>query len=39
MAKVLVQRAARFACGDVVVCGEAYGRIKAMYDTLTAKTA
>ena len=33
VAKVLVQNGT-LRVGDVVVCGEAYGRVKAMYDTL-----
>lgn len=35
VAKVLVQRGT-LRVGDVVVCGTAYGRVKAMYDTLDA---
>jgi translation initiation factor IF-2 len=34
VAKVLVQKGT-LRVGDVVVCGTAHGRIKAMYDTLT----
>ncbi len=33
MAKVLVQNGT-LRVGDVIVCGQAYGRVKAMYDTL-----
>ena len=33
MAKLLV-RTGTLRTGDVVVCGSAYGRVKAMYDTL-----
>ena len=33
VAKVMVQKGTLHV-GDVVVCGEAHGRIKAMYDTL-----
>ncbi len=33
MAKLLVQKGT-LRTGDVLVCGESYGRIKAMYDTL-----
>ena len=33
VAKVLVQNGT-LRVGDVVVCGDAYGRVKAMYDTL-----
>ena len=33
IAKLLVQKGTLHA-GDVVVCGEAYGRVKAMHDTL-----
>ena len=33
VAKVLVQNGT-LRVGDVIVCGEAYGRVKAMYDTL-----
>jgi translation initiation factor IF-2 len=33
LAKVLVQNGT-LRVGDVVVCGDAYGRVKAMYDTL-----
>jgi len=36
VAKVLVQRGT-LRVGDVVVCGTAYGRVKAMYDTLDRK--
>jgi translation initiation factor IF-2 len=36
VAKVLVQRGT-LKVGDVVVCGEAYGRVKAMYDTLNGR--
>ncbi len=32
-------RTERFASGDVVVCGEAYGKVKAMYDTLNPDSA
>jgi len=35
VAKVLVQQGT-LRVGDVVVCGSAYGRVKAMYDTLDA---
>ena len=34
--KVLVQRGT-LRTGDVVLCGSAYGRVKAMYDTLDVK--
>ena len=34
--KMLVQRGT-LRTGDVVLCGSAYGRVKAMYDTLDAK--
>ncbi len=37
VAKLLVQRGT-LRVGDVVVCGTAYGRIKAMYDTLQPST-
>ncbi|MCH7942360.1 MAG: translation initiation factor IF-2, partial [Proteobacteria bacterium] len=33
VAKILVQNGT-LRVGDVVVCGQAYGRVKAMYDTL-----
>ena len=36
MAKVMVQNGTLHV-GDVVVCGEAYGRIKSMHNTLDAK--
>jgi translation initiation factor IF-2 len=36
MAKLLVQRGT-LKVGDVVVCGNSYGRVKAMYDTLSAR--
>ena len=36
IAKLLVQNGTLRA-GDVVVCGAAYGRVKAMYDTLNAQ--
>jgi len=36
VAKLLVQRGTLHV-GDVLVCGTAYGRIKAMYDTLAPK--
>jgi translation initiation factor IF-2 len=36
MAKVIVQNGT-LRVGDVVVCGEAYGRVKSMHDTLDAK--
>ena len=35
VAKVLVQTGT-LRVGDVIVCGQAYGRVKAMYDTLDA---
>ncbi|HEV3345291.1 MAG TPA: translation initiation factor IF-2, partial [Pirellulales bacterium] len=35
MAKILVQNGT-LNVGDVLVCGSAYGRVKAMYDTLDA---
>ena len=38
VAKVLVQNGT-LRVGDVVVCGQAYGRVKAMYDTLDATGA
>lgn len=34
MAKIVVQKGT-LKVGDVVVCGGSYGRVKAMYDTLT----
>ena len=34
--KVLVQKGT-LRTGDVILCGSAYGRVKAMYDTLDAK--
>jgi len=36
MAKVIVQNGTLHV-GDVIVCGDAYGRIKSMHDTLDAK--
>ena len=33
VAKLLVQNGT-LRVGDVIVCGQAYGRVKAMYDTL-----
>ncbi|NLE37104.1 MAG: translation initiation factor IF-2 [Pirellulaceae bacterium] len=36
VAKVLVQ-SGTLRVGDVVVCGTAYGRVKAMYDTLNSR--
>lgn len=33
IAKIMVQRG-KLKVGDVVVCGDTYGRVKAMYDTL-----
>lgn len=36
IAKMLVQRGT-LKVGDVVVCGESHGRVKAMYDTLQPK--
>jgi translation initiation factor IF-2 len=36
VAKVLVQNGTLHV-GDVVVCGQAYGRVKAMYDTLDGR--
>ncbi|MGQ9574664.1 MAG: translation initiation factor IF-2 [Thermoguttaceae bacterium] len=36
VAKVLVQKGT-LRVGDVIVCGEAFGRIKAMYDTLNPR--
>ena len=33
VAKLLVQNGT-LKVGDVIVCGPAYGRVKAMYDTL-----
>ena len=38
VAKVLVQNGT-LRVGDVIVCGQAYGRVKAMYDTLNSKRA
>ena len=37
MAKLLVQNGT-LRVGDVIVCGPAYGRVKAMYDTLDDAT-
>jgi translation initiation factor IF-2 len=37
MAKVIVQNGT-LKVGDIVVCGQAYGRVKSMHDTLNAKT-
>ncbi len=36
VAKILVQNGTLHV-GDVLVCGDSYGRVKAMYDTLTNK--
>lgn len=36
VAKLLVQKGT-LKVGDTIVCGEAYGRVKAMYDTLRAR--
>ncbi|MBA3483963.1 MAG: translation initiation factor IF-2 [Pirellulales bacterium] len=36
MAKLIVQNGT-LRVGDVIVCGEAYGRVKSMHDTLDAK--
>jgi translation initiation factor IF-2 len=36
MAKLIVQNGT-LRVGDIVVCGEAYGRVKSMHDTLNAK--
>jgi len=36
VAKVLVQKGT-LRSGDIVVCGTAYGRVKALYDTLDAR--
>jgi len=36
IAKIIVQNGT-LRVGDVMVCGSAYGRVKAMYDTLTGK--
>ena len=36
VAKLLVQNGT-LRVGDVIVCGDSYGRVKAMYDTLTNK--
>jgi translation initiation factor IF-2 len=37
MAKVIVQNGT-LKVGDIVVCGQAYGRVKSMHDTLNSKT-
>jgi translation initiation factor IF-2 len=36
VAKLLVQRGT-LRVGDVIVCGAAHGRVKAMYDTLNGR--
>lgn len=36
VAKILVQKGT-LKVGDAIVCGEAYGRVKAMYDTLRGR--
>ena len=36
VAKLLVQKGT-LRVGDVIVCGSAYGRVKAMYDTLNPR--
>jgi translation initiation factor IF-2 len=36
VAKILVQNGT-LRVGDVIVCGDAYGRVKAMYDTLDSR--
>ena len=38
VAKLLVQNGT-LRVGDVIVCGQAYGRVKAMYDTLKRRSA
>jgi translation initiation factor IF-2 len=37
MAKVIVQNGT-LKVGDIVVCGQSYGRVKSMHDTLNSKT-